>query len=112
MQRQKIIQYKQKKQRVKMEFSKIIYILNLSFVAIVTGLSFLCVIMSGQWGITDLSPITAIVSASFLELATHSVVYASKAKAENVLKISKQIQEEKIDTQNIETANQIVNGNM
>ena len=96
----------------KIEFSKLIYILNLSFVVVVTGLSFLCVIRSGDWGIVDFSPITAIVSASFLELATHSIVYANKAKAENVLKIGKQIQDEKIDTQNIETANQIINGNM
>ena len=101
-----------KKKQNSFEFSKLIYLINLGFVAVVTGLSFLCVIMSGQWGITDCSPITAIVSASFLELATHSVMYANKAKAENVLKISKRIQEEKIDTQNIETANQIVNGNV
>lgn len=46
MRKQKTIHYKQKKPCEKMEFSKLIYILNLSFVAIVTGLSFLCVIMS------------------------------------------------------------------
>ena len=42
----KATRYKQKKQSAKMEFSKIIYVLNLSFVAVVTGLSFLCVIKS------------------------------------------------------------------
>lgn len=94
------------------EFSKIIYVLNLSFVIIVTGLSFLCVIKSGELGITDLSPITVICTSSFAELATFSVVYAKKAQAENVIKISKQIQTEQIDTQNIEIANQIVNSNM
>ena len=103
---------KQKKQVQKTEFSKIIYIINLSFVVIVTGLSFLCVVKSGDWGIIDLSPITVICTSAFGELATFSVMYARKAQAENVLKIGKQIQVEKIDTHNIETANQIVNGNM
>jgi len=78
----------------------------------VTGLSFLCVVKSGDWGIVDLSPITVICTSAFAELATFSVMYARKAQAENVLKIGKQIQVEKIDTHNIETANQIVNGNM
>lgn len=92
-----------------MEFSKIIYIINLILVTIVMGMSFLCVIKSGKWGITDLSPITVICTSAFAELATFSVVYARKAQAENVLKISKQIQEEGIETQNIETANQVMN---
>ena len=102
---------KTKQCRKKVEFSKLIYIFNLSFVIIVTGLSFLCVVKSGEWGIVDFSPITAIVSASFLELATHSVVYANKAKAENVLKIGKQIQEENLDIATINTANQVMNSN-
>ena len=92
-----------------MEFSKIIYIINLILVTIVMGMSFLYVIKSGKWGITDLSPITVICTSAFAELATFSVVYARKAQAENVLKISKQIQEEGIETQNIETANQVMN---
>ena len=92
-----------------MEFSKIIYIINLILVTIVIGMSFLCVIKSGKWGITDLSPITVICTSAFAELATFSVVYARKAQAENVLKISKQIQEEGIEIQNIETANQVMN---
>ena len=102
----KALRYTPKK---KMEFSKIIYILNLSFVVIVTGLSFLCVIKSGEWGIIDLSPITVICTSAFAELATFSVVYARKAQAENVLKISKQIQEENIEVQNVEIANQVMN---
>lgn len=95
----------------KTEFSKLIYILNLGFVIIVTGLSFLCVIKSGEWGIVDLSPIAAICSSSFVELATFSVVYARKAQAENVIKISKQIQDENIEVQNLEVAHQIMNSN-
>lgn len=102
---------KQKKQTQKTEFSKIIYILNLSFVVIVTGLSFLCVIKSGGWGITDLSPITVICTSAFAELATFSVVYAKKAQAENVLKIGKQIREENLDIATINTANQVMNSN-
>ena len=92
-----------------MEFSKIIYIINLILVTIVIGMSFLCVIKSGKWGIIDISPITVICTSAFAELATFSVVYARKAQAENVLKISKQIQEEGIEIQNIETANQVMN---
>ena len=106
MQKQKATRYKKKK---KMEFSKKIYTINLILVTIVMGMSFLCVIKSGKWGITDLSPITVICTSAFAELATFSVVYARKAQAENVLKISKQIQEEGIEIQNIETANQVMN---
>ena len=73
------------------------------------GMSFFFFFKSGKWGITDLSPITVICTSAFAELATFSVVYARKAQAENVLKISKQIQEEGIETQNIETANQVIN---
>ena len=106
MQKRKAIHYKKKQ---KMEFSKKIYTINLILVTIVMGMSFLCVIKSGKWGITDLSPITVICTSAFAELATFSVVYARKAQAENVLKISKQIQEEGIEIQNIETANQVMN---
>ena len=100
---------KQKKQTQKTEFSKIIYILNLSFVVIVTGLSFLCVIKSGGWGITDLSPITVICTSAFASLSVSSLFYYRKAQAENVLKISKQIQNENIGVQNVEVANQVIN---
>ena len=102
---------KQKKQVQKTEFSKIIYIINLSFVVIVTGLSFLCVVKSGDWGITDLSPITVICTSAFGELATFSVMYARKAQAENVLKISKQIQKDNIDVSTVDVANQVMNSN-
>ena len=106
MQKQKATRYKKKK---KMEFSKIIYIINLILVTIVMGMSFLCVIKSGEWCISDLSPITVICTSAFAELATFSVVYARKAQAENVLKISKQVQEENIEVQNVEIANQVIN---
>ena len=102
----KALRYTPKK---KMEFSKIIYILNLSFVVIVTGLSFLCVIKSGEWNIIDLSPISVVLTSAFASLSVASLFYYRKAQAENVLKISKQIQKEGIETQNIETVNQVMN---
>ena len=104
----KALRYTPKK---KMEFSKIIYILNLSFVVIVTGLSFLCVIKSGEWCVSDLSPITVICTSAFTSLSVSSLFYYRKAQAENVLKISKQIQDENIDASTVDVANQVMNSN-
>ena len=98
-----------KKRQNSFEFSKLIYLINLGFVAVVTGLSFICVIMSGRWGITDLSPITVISTSAFTELGLHTAGYIHKAKCENVLKISKQIKAE--DISKIKVANAIVNNN-
>ena len=95
------------KHKEKVEFSKLIYLINLGFVAVVTGLSFLCVVMSGYWGITDLTPITIICTCAFTELGLHTAGYIHKAKCENVLKISKQIKEE--DITKIKVANAIIN---
>ena len=102
----KALRYTPKK---KMEFSKIIYILNLSFVVIVTGLSFLCVIKSGEWNIIDLSPISVVLTSAFTSLSVASLFYYRKAQAENVLKISKQIQDENIDASTVDVANQVMN---
>ena len=96
-----------KKKQNSFEFSKLIYLINLGFVAVVVGLSFLCVIMSGVWGITDLSPITIICTSAYTELGLHTAGYIHKAKCENVLKISRQIKEE--DISKIKVANAIVN---
>ena len=98
-----------KKKQNSFEFSKLIYLINLGFVAIVTGLSFLCVIMSGRWGIVDLSPISIVLTSAFTELGLHTAGYIHKAKCENVLKISRQIKEE--DISKIKVANSIVNNN-
>ena len=106
MQKQKATRYKKKK---KMEFSKKIYTINLILVTIVMGMSFLCVIKSGEWGIIDLSPITVICTSAFTSLSVASLFYYRKAQAENVLKISKQIQNENIEVQNVEVANQVMN---
>lgn len=99
---------KRKKQN-SFEFSKLIYLINLGFVAVVTGLSFLCVVKSGEWNIIDLSPITIICTCAFTELGLHTAGYIHKAKCENVLKISRQIKEE--DITKIKVANAIVNNN-
>ena len=96
-----------KKKQNSFEFSKLIYLINLGFVAIVTGLSFLCVVKSGRWGISDLTPITIISTSAFTELGLHTAGYIHKAKCENVLKISRQIKEE--DISKIKVANAIVN---
>lgn len=92
----------------KMEFSKKIYIANLIFVVLVVVASFICVVFSGAWGITDLSPITTICTGSLAELSLHTVFHLNKSRAENVLKIGKQIQKSKIETQVVELANQIM----
>ena len=97
------------KHKEKVEFSKLIYLINLGFVAIVTGLSFLCVIKSGEWCVSDLSPITVICTSAFTSLSVASLFYYRKAQAENVLKISSQIQEENIDASTVDVANQVMN---
>ena len=98
-----------KKQLSTLEFSKLIYLINLGFVAVVTGLSFLCVVKSGEWGVSDLTPITVICTSAYTELGVHTAGYIHKAKCENVLKISRQIKEE--DISKIKVANSIVNNN-
>ena len=98
-----------KKKQNTFEFSKLIYLINLGFVAVVTGMSFLCVVKSGVWGIIDLSPISVVLTSAFDELGLHTAGYIHKAKCENVLKISRQIKEE--DISKIKVANSIVNNN-
>ena len=93
----------------KMEFCKKIYLYNLTFVLFTTIMGFICVINSGRWGITDLSPISTIISVAFVELGVHTAGYQLKAKSENVIKISQSIKEKEIDRESIEIANQIVN---
>ena len=101
--------YRQAKSRNKTEFSKLIYLINLGFVAVVTGLSFFCVIKSGHWGITDLSPITVICTSCFAELGLHTAGYIHKAKCENVLKIADSIDKSKVSEKSLKVANQINN---
>ena len=100
-----------KKQLSALEFSKLIYLINLGFVAIVTGLSFFFLFKSGEWCVSDLSPITVICTSAFTSLSVSSLFYYRKAQAENVLKISRQIQAENIDTSTVDVANQVMNSN-
>ena len=95
----------------KMEFSKKIYLLNVGLVIFVVMASFVIIALSGRLGMSDLSPLSVICTASFSELAIHSGFYSVKAKAENVLKIGKQIREENLDIATINTANQVMNSN-
>ena len=99
------------KHKEKAEFSKLIYLINLGFVEVVTGLSFLCVIKSGEWNIIDLSPISVVLTSAFASLSVSSLFYYRKAQAENVLKISRQIQAENIDASAVDVANQVMNSN-
>lgn len=100
--------YKPKK---KMEFSKKWLIASMVSTSIIVIISFVCIIKSGDWCITDLSPITTICVAAFGQISVCSLFYFRKAQAENVIKLSKQIQNESIEQQNLEVANQIMNSN-
>ena len=95
----------------RMEFSKKIYIFNIIFVVCLVIASLVLIALSGRLGLSDLSPLTVICTAGFSELGIFSGFYANKAKAENILKISKQIQSENIDIANIQAANQVMSGN-
>lgn len=98
-----------KKKQNLFEFSKLIYLINLGFVAVVTGLSFLCVVKSGVWGISDLTPITIICTSAFTELGLHTAGYIHKAKCENVLKIADSIDKLNVSDNSLKIANQINN---
>lgn len=98
-----------KKKQNSFEFSKLIYLINLGFVVLVVITSFVCVIFSGTWGITDLSPITVICTSAFTELGLHTAGYIHKAKCENVLKIADSIDKSKVSDKSLKIANQINN---
>lgn len=90
------------------EFSKKIYILNIILVIFVVISSLTLISLSGRLSLTDLSPLSVICTSAFGELAIHSGFYANKAKAENVIKISKQIGN--IDNEKVELANRVMSG--
>jgi len=90
-----------------MEFSKKIYLLNIGLVIFVVIASFVIIALSGRLGMSDLSPLSVICTASFSELAIHSGFYSIKAKTENVLRISRQLKEE--DLAKVKAANAIMN---
>lgn len=51
-----------------------------------------------------------ICTSAFAELATANIMYFRKSQAENVIKISKQIQNENIQVDHLDIANKIMNG--
>lgn len=99
---------KHKKQHT--EFSKKIYILNIVLVIFVVLISFGIIILSGRIGITDLSPLSVLCTSAFAELGLHTAGYQIKAKAENVLKISRQIASDNLSEKNYKIASDIMNG--
>lgn len=98
------------KQKHHTEFSKKIYILNIILVIFVVLISFGIIILSGRIGITDLSPLSVICTSAFTELGLHTAGYQMKAKAENVLKISRQIASDNLSEKNYKIASDIMNG--
>lgn len=95
----------------KTEFSKIWLIILFILTFLIVIMSFICVMKSGEWNISDLSPIAVICTSAFVALSTASLFYYRKAQAENVIKLSKEIKEGQIDTQTVEIANQVMNSN-
>lgn len=70
----------------KLEFVKKMFIINFIFVILITISTFICVFLSGYLGIVDLSPLTTIVSCSWVELGTYTGFYCWKSKCENIHK--------------------------
>lgn len=64
-------------------FTDRMYLFNVVFVTITVLLSFVAMFVSGQLGITDLSPISVIVPSAFGELAIHTGFVVEKARREN-----------------------------
>lgn len=65
------------------------YATNSKCVASVVVASFLLVAFSGLLGITDMSPVTAIITGAFAEQATFTGFIVWKAKNENMNKHKK-----------------------
>lgn len=103
------------KQKQHTEFSKKIYILNIILVIFVVLISFGIIILSGRIGITDLSPLSVLCTSAFAELGLHTAGYQIKAKAENILKISRQIAKDRknnvIEESDYMIASKIMHGN-
>lgn len=70
----------------KLEFVKKMYIINFIFVVLITIFTFIAVFTESFFGIMDVSPLTTIVSCSWVELGTFSGFYCWKSKCENIHK--------------------------
>ena len=82
-----------------MEFCKIIVIAVSILTAIIS-----CFAMIAMLIIQDLSALPALITAIFATFTAGSCFYYNKAKAENLKKLAKELKEEEIDTEDIQTA--------
>lgn len=67
-------------------FTDKLYIVNLVIVMVVTIASFVIVVLSGQLGIMDMSPIVSVLTGAYGELAVYTGFNVWKAKNENMNK--------------------------
>ena len=82
-----------------MEFSKIIVIAVSILTAIIS-----CFAMVAMLIMQDLSALPVLITAIFTAFTAGTGFYYNKAKAENIKKLAKELKEEKIDTEDIQTA--------
>lgn len=91
-----------------LSFSKIIYLLNLIAVyGYSMYVTFINVNMQ-NYGVTDLSTINLIAGSAWAELAIHTAFHIVKSKAENVIKLAKSLDKEKITQTNLANAEAIL----
>lgn len=86
-----------------MEFSKIIVIAVSILTAIISCFSMVAMLI-----MQDISALPILITTVFAAFATGTGFYYNKAKAENLKKISKEIQEEKIDEESIKKAKMLM----
>ena len=82
-----------------MEFSKIIVIAVSILTAVIS-----CFAMFAMLLIGDLSALPVLITAIFAAFTAGTGFYYNKAKAENLKKLAKELKEEEIDTEDIQTA--------
>ena len=86
-----------------MEFSKIIVIAVSILTAIISCFSMVAMLI-----MQDISALPILITTVFATFATGTGFYYNKAKAENLKKISKEIQEEEIDEESIKKAKMLM----
>lgn len=86
-----------------MEFSKIIVIAVSILTAIISCFSMVAMLI-----MQDISALPILITTVFAAFATGTGFYYNKAKAENLKKISKEIQEEEIDEESIKKAKMLM----
>ena len=86
-----------------MEFSKIIVIAVSILTAIIS-----CFAMIAMLIIQDFYALPVLITAIFAAFTAGTGFYYNKAKAENLKKLAKELKEEEIDTEDIQTAKNLV----